>query len=500
MRALEFPRRCRTPHGRRAWRTVLWRAVRWPVAMLGTGWLAASIAIATASAAEDPSSPGPPASRPLSVASESAGQAVAATPAAATPAAAAPGPDAAAEPVGVGAEAVVADAPRAVAADQLPYVYTKWRHFTVKDGLPNDHIMSVKADGPRVWVGTEDGLARIDKRTGKIDVWKFVDEDGDGKSDDPYGLPWSVITAIDVDPRTGDVWLGLFGGGLARFSAGRFDHFHQLNSGLVNDVVYGVAIENQNVWAATTAGASRYNTVTGQWSVYTEKNAPMEEIWNYSVAYDGGNKVYLAVWGSGCLEFDLERDRQQRGDPWKVYLDPDGEMEIDLYRDDGIVHVIVTGASPAGEALWISTYFGCCRYDGRHWRGLYSHETGLPSDFTNNVAARSADECWFAHDKGLGVVADFPSDTVVTYTRDPTTLRGKAEIFRQGKLLRTVHMQHAVPHDFVIDLDHDGNDTWVGTGKGLGWAIGEGYYAGLSAQPGWLIKPTAAAATKESQK
>ena len=41
----------------------------------------------------------------------------------------------------------------------LPYVYTHWTQFTVKDGLPNDHIFSVKVDGPRVWVGTEDGLA-----------------------------------------------------------------------------------------------------------------------------------------------------------------------------------------------------------------------------------------------------------------------------------------------------------------------------------------------------
>ena len=33
---------------------------------------------------------------------------------------------------------------------------------TVKDGLPSDHIFAVKVDGPRVWVGTEDGLALID--------------------------------------------------------------------------------------------------------------------------------------------------------------------------------------------------------------------------------------------------------------------------------------------------------------------------------------------------
>ena len=252
------------------------------------------------------------------------------------------------------------------------------------------------------------------------------------------GLPWRVVTGIEVDPKTGDVWLGLFGGGLARFSGGRFDHFHQLNSGLVNDVVYAIAMENENVWAATTAGSSRYNTKTKEWAIFTEKNAPMEEIWNYNVAYNKAtDKVHLAVWGSGVLEFDCKKDREQKGDPWKVYLDPDGEMEIDLYRDDGIIHVITTGVSPVDDVFWVSSYFGCCRYDGRHWRGFYAHETGLPSDFTNNVRARSVNECWFAHDKGTGVVADFPTETVVSYTRDPQTLRGKAQIYRSGKLLKT---------------------------------------------------------------
>jgi ligand-binding sensor domain-containing protein len=202
----------------------------------------------------------------------------------------------------------------------------------------------------------------------------------------------------------------LFGGGLARFSGGRFDSYNQLNSGLVNDVVYGVAVEGDNIWAATTAGCSRYNTKTREWAIFNEKNAPMEEIWNYSVCVDQG-KVYLGVWGSGCLEYDLKTAH------WKEYLDPDGEMEIDLYRDDGIVHVIVTGASHVEDSLWISTYFGNCRYDGRHWRGFYANETGIPSDFTNVAKGRSSAEGWFGTDKGLGVVADFFTDTYVAYTR-----------------------------------------------------------------------------------
>ena len=183
----------------------------------------------------------------------------------------------------------------------------------MKDGLPNDHVFAVKADGPRVWIGTEDGLACLDKRTGKIRSWREKD-----------GLPWRVITAIDVDKKTGDVWLGLFGGGVARFSGGRFDHFNQLNSGLVNDVVYGIAVENNNIWAATTAGASRYNIVSRAVDdLHREERPHGGDLELRRLSYDkASGKVYLAVWGSGVLEFDvatrameaLSRPRQRDGD------------------------------------------------------------------------------------------------------------------------------------------------------------------------------------------
>jgi ligand-binding sensor domain-containing protein len=285
-----------------------------------------------------------------------------------------------------------------------------------------------------------------------------------------------VITGIAVDPKTGDVWLALFGGGLARFSGGRFDHWHQLNSGLVNDVVYGVAVENDNIWAATTAGASRYNLRTGEWTIFTEKNAPMEEIWNYGVDYRDG-KVHLAVWGSGVLEYDIATGR------WKDYLDPDGEMEIDLYRDDGIIHVITTAANYIEKTLWVSSYFGVCRYDGRNWRGFFNQDSGLPSDFNNNLKARSANEAWFATDKGAGAAVDVATNTWVAYTRDPKGKSGKAVVTRDKEVLETFEMETGIPHNYVIALEIDGNDVWVGTSKGLGWGIGDGYYPGLKERP-----------------
>jgi hypothetical protein len=140
----------------------------------------------------------------------------------------------------------------------------------------------------------------------------------------------------------------------------------------------------------------------------------------------------------------------------------------------------VTGASPAEGVVWISTYFGGSRYDGRHWRGYTQQENGLPSDFNNNIKGRSAQEALFCSDKGLGILTDAPNEdaTWVAYTRDPDTGRGRARVTVGGRTIEEVDMPVGVPHSFMISADVDGDDIWVGTAKGLGRGIGAGYYAG----------------------
>jgi ligand-binding sensor domain-containing protein len=133
--------------------------------------------------------------------------------------------------------------------------------------------------------------------------------------------------------------------------------------------------------------------------------------------------------------------------------------------------------------MWVSTYFGVCRYDGRHWRGYYNMDSGTPSDFTNNLKARSGNEAYFATDKGVGAIMDYETNTWVTYTRDAKQPTGKAVVYRDREVLETVETELNIPHNYVIALDVDGPDLWVGTSKGLGWGIGEGYYSGLKERP-----------------
>jgi len=76
-------------------------------------------------------------------------------------------------------------------------------------------------------------------------------------------------------------------------------------------------------------------------------------------------------------------------------------------------------------------------------------------------------------------VADFETDTWVTYTRDPKEPKGSAVVSRGTEVLKTIETALSIPHNYVLWVEIDGNDAWVGTSKGLGWAIGPDYYAGL---------------------
>ena len=148
------------------------------------------------------------------------------------------------------------------AAQDMPRF--RWENFTTAEGLPDNHVFCVLVDGKRIWAGTENGLGLYENGAWKV----FRPADG---------LAHQAVLSLSVDKRTGDLWVGTMGG-LSRVSAGRIDTFTQLNSGLSNDIVYGVGVQGDFVWTATAAGASRLNTRTGQWALFNERTTPMDDI------------------------------------------------------------------------------------------------------------------------------------------------------------------------------------------------------------------------------
>lgn len=333
------------------------------------------------------------------------------------------------------------------AVPQMPRF--KFENFTTANGLPDNHVFCVLVDGDRIWAGTENGLAVYEDHT-----WKTYNT--------ADGLAHRAVLSLALDKRTGDVWAGTMGG-LSRISGGRIDTFTQLNSGLSNDVVYGVAVEGEHVWTATAAGASMLDLHTNQWTLYNERNTPMNEIWVYAVSATP-TKVYYAVWGSGLLEYDQKTGR------WDKYDDPDGETEMVLFKDQGLIHEITTSVSylEKDNIVWVATYFGNSRYDGRYWHNFLTKDSGLPSNFTNTVKGVDGNRAWFGTDKGL---AYYDGKNWAVYRPSLTT--GKPEMFvRDGEgKVESVPVTTAPAHNYILGIDLQGSDIWVATAKGLSHGI-----------------------------
>ena len=345
-----------------------------------------------------------------------------------------------------------------------PPIYEHWETITTEDGLPNNHIYWVEVDevrGDRIWLGTDNGLACYHLDDGAMEVYKPKD-----------GLGHQAVMCVEVDPTTGDVWAATFGG-LSRLSGGQFQTFTQFNSGLPNNVVYSVVAQGDTIWTATTAGTGRYIQRTGEWTIYTTLNMPTEENWCYNVC-TGDGKVFVAAWGGGIIEYDVATDH------WQEYLDPDGEFEIDLFPNDGLVHNITTSPSYEAGLLWATTYFGLSVYDFRRWRGYFDHDSGLASNFINLGRAQpGTHNGWICTDKGLSVL-NYDTNRWVTYKPDKEHHGGGIiELWNGGERMETRKTKTGIAHQFVLSVDFQGKDVWVGTSHGLSHGVGESERLGM---------------------
>jgi branched-chain amino acid transport system substrate-binding protein len=324
---------------------------------------------------------------------------------------------------------------------------TRWESFTMKDGLPSDHVFTIRIDGDRIWAGTTNGLALYENGR-----WRSF-----GTAD---GLPHRVVLSVDVSPRTGDVWIGTMGG-LARYSAGRFDVFTQINSGLTNNFINNVRCDpdEDTLWVATAMGVSRYHLRTGEWTTFNQENAPFHEPWMYGVTMGNGN-VYVGAWGAGILELNKSTG------VWREYRDPDKEFDLDLYADDGPVSDVTSTVDFGAGMLWQGSYVGLTRYDGREWRSYYKEDSGLAGNFVNFLRSQGR-FAWIATDQGLSFT---DGDGWATYNRRKDG-RGEVRFFQGGKPLETRSIGTAIADDFTLGVDARGDDVWVATGRGVGHGI-----------------------------
>ncbi|MGQ0524701.1 MAG: ligand-binding sensor domain-containing protein [Betaproteobacteria bacterium] len=153
---------------------------------------------------------------------------------------------------------------------------TKWDHYTVSTtdgGLPNDRVYRIAEgrDGS-IWLATRGGVANF--RNGNWKNWTQASGLGDPQADGAVlrrsnrpqerrggGAKATAnpdhIAALEVG-KEGNIWIGMRGGGVARFDGMKWTSY-TMSSGLPSDYVSALHFDRHgHLWVGTTGGLAVY--------------------------------------------------------------------------------------------------------------------------------------------------------------------------------------------------------------------------------------------------
>lgn len=328
----------------------------------------------------------------------------------------------------------------------------RWKQFTTKDGLSDDHVTSLSIDGQGdLWVGTSDGLNRVHGTL--IAAYRLID-----------GIPSSPISATLRD-RQGRVWVGTRDGDLLRKQGERFEVIPRLA---------GWGPEAINALCETRDGA----VWVGHWCgglariqdddirVYREREGLKGAV-VLALAEDRWGSVWVGARG-GLFVLD-KATKSERGLIRKL----NGETTFSLFRDHE-------------GTIWAGTPSGLDQY--HDWRlPVYGKVHGLTDGDIASVEPAQGGGVWAAvADGGVVLFKDgkvktridaalgltYNEATAIHQSRDGSLWIGTwghgVNRFANGKV--APYPPYDVnTTDIVRSILEDRNgDLWVGTwGKGL---------------------------------
>ena len=149
--------------------------------------------------------------------------------------------------------------------------------LTGKENIIEAQIMSSMKDSDgNIWFGTEGGgVYQYNVDDQQMVVFKSK----------VGGLVSDVVLTIFEDSK-GQIWMGSQNSGISIFNP-EDKTFRVLNkdSGLVSDGIMGILEDdNHNMWISTTNGISRYNTESGEFSHFTEKDGLQGREFKYNAS------------------------------------------------------------------------------------------------------------------------------------------------------------------------------------------------------------------------
>ncbi|MFQ5587418.1 MAG: two-component regulator propeller domain-containing protein [Nitrospiria bacterium] len=357
--------------------------------------------------------------------------------------------------------------------------FSSWSHAQTPPPLPGTFnpqwtgwsigevvVRGMAAKGDDIWIGTSNGLIRFDRKKEQPQIFNAK----------KAGLLSNVIVSITPDQK-GNVWIGTYGGGLARFDGREWELFTPYGHGSKNygpgwvqyapkdglgDLwVYDLLFEpDGSMWVATWKGAS--HSKKEGFLTYTMDDGLVDK-WVYTVERESSGVLWFGTEG-GINRFD--------GKTWQGWTHKDGlgaairqplkrPKKDDGYDEDEDHHLqqgrenqetnpnyVISSVIDAKGIKWFGTWGGgLSRFDGKTFKN-YTTKDGLPGNIINAIEIDAKGMMWIGTNKG---VSRFDGKAFKTFTR------------MDGLLGDYV---------FAIAIDPDGH-KWFGTFGGVSRYTGE---------------------------
>ena len=296
-----------------------------------------------------------------------------------------------------------------------------WTLYNTKNSdIGSNNIAAVAADNKGAWVGTYQGLCRLNGASWldyamfneklkdqsinclMVDqrgvVWIGTDDYGVIEFD---GTHWTEYTTETrrlkmkfvkeiVQDKDGVFWIGVTLGGVVRFDGYTWEKFTPDDCGLLSDFVLDLAVDRANrKWITTNGGVSVYND--RRWVNYTVDNSGLPDNIVPAVAIDKNNVKWFGTL-NGLASFD--------GEEWKIWNTsncpiPGNQVNDIAFDSEGM--------------LWIATSAGAAVFDGvDRWVVFTSKNSQLPAGNIYKVSVGKNGDCWFGSDsKGLARLVGF---------------------------------------------------------------------------------------------
>jgi signal transduction histidine kinase/ligand-binding sensor domain-containing protein len=309
--------------------------------------------------------------------------------------------------------------------------FIRYRHHPGRpNSLSSDIVFAIHEDREgTLWLGTLDGLNTLARSTGRFTHYQNV-------PNDPYSLSSNFVVSLYED-QSGTLWVGTVGGGVNKadnFSA-RFSQFRNDpndSNSLSNNFVQAILQDEEGaLWIGTLGGGLNRLDRTGQWDHYVNLASDPHSLSSnliQSVYLDRQGVLWVGTDGSGLNRFDPQTEKA-------IYYHNIPDDPGSLRGDD--VHWILEDAD---GVLWLGTNAGLERFDRETERFTLYLSYSVFHIFQDSEGA-----LWLATNVGL-----YKYDRRFTYfqhdAQDPNTLSDNGVI--------------------VVMEDRSGV-LWVGTAGGL---------------------------------